>query len=66
MNEQSGGSPRVSEEEMELARAAALLDEIVEARAEGHRDTLHGNSDDDLLGAVEELEGAIRSWRGHR
>jgi hypothetical protein len=29
----------------------------------GNRDELAGNSDDDLLGAVDELESEIRAWR---
>jgi hypothetical protein len=49
--------------EAELGRAGALVADVVEQRAGGNRNSLRGNSDEDLLGAVEELEQAIADWR---
>jgi hypothetical protein len=49
--------------ESELFRAASLVSEIGEWREEGVIDSSQGSSDDDLLGAVEDLEDAIRAWR---
>lgn len=54
------------EVESELGRAGHLVGEIVDAREQGNFESTSGNSDDDLLGAVEELEGAIRDWRRAR
>jgi hypothetical protein len=48
--------------ERELHAAAALVVEIIEARAAGDVDENHGNSDDDLLAAIEALERAIPEW----
>lgn len=56
----------ISAAEAELGRTASLVAEIVEAREAGDRNELDGNSDEDLLGAVEELEGQVRAWRGSR
>lgn len=50
------------EAEAELGRAAALVADVVEQRAGGNRNSLRGNSDDDLLGAVEELQAALADW----
>lgn len=58
-SEQSNG-------ESELGRTAGLVNEVVEARERGDREETHGNADDDLLGAVEELEYAIKVWRATR
>jgi hypothetical protein len=56
---------KVTAVERELGRTASLVGEIVEGREGGNFEGTAGNADDDLLGAVEELEGAIRAWR-HR
>lgn len=62
-SEQSESVPlHISEVEDELGRTAALVGEIVDARMRGDFDTLHGNADDDLLAAVEELQRAIADW----
>lgn len=45
--------------EAEAGQACALVGEIVEARAGGNRDSAAGNSDDDLLYALEEARDAI-------
>lgn len=61
--EQSESVPlHISGFEDELGRTAALVGEIVDARKGGDFDTLHGNADDDLLAAVEELQQAIADW----
>jgi hypothetical protein len=57
---------KISVGESELGRAACLVAEIVEGREAGNRDERAGNSDEDLLGAVEELESGIRNWRASR
>lgn len=49
-----------------LSEAACMVVEIHDSRASGDRETLHGNGDDDLLGAVEALEDAIKTWRHAR
>jgi hypothetical protein len=49
--------------EQELCRAAMLIGEIGDGRATGARDSCAGNSDDDLLGAVDDLEHWIKEWR---
>ena len=49
--------------ESELGRSGALVGEIVEARRAGDVAEENGNSDDDLLAAVEALEQAIGDWR---
>lgn len=54
---------KVSDIEAEMGRAASLVGEVVDAREAGDRDSVRGNSDEDLLGAVEALEQAIRDWR---
>lgn len=62
--EQSESVPlHISEVEDELGRAAALVGEIVDARMTGDFDTCHGNGDEDLLAAVEELKRAVKEWR---
>ncbi len=63
---QGNSERKISAPEAELGRTSSLVAEIVEAREAGDRDELHGNSDEDLLGAVEELEGQIRAWRRSR
>jgi hypothetical protein len=56
-------SARRVEVEGELGRTAALVADVVEQRTGGNRNSLRGNSDEDLLGAVEELETAVADWR---
>jgi len=63
---QSDSERKISSAEAELGRTASLVAEIVEAREAGDRNELHGNSDEDLLGAVEELEVGIRAWQASR
>lgn len=60
--EQDSVPLHISGFEDELGCAAALVGEIVDARKGGDFDTLHGNADDDLLAAVEELQRAIGDW----
>lgn len=54
---------RREEREAEVGRAGALVAEIVDGRANGKRDSLSGHSDEDLLAAIEEVEGEIAAWR---
>jgi hypothetical protein len=54
---------KISVDESELGRTVRLVGEIVEEREAGNRDESVGNADEDLLGAVEELERAIKGWR---
>jgi hypothetical protein len=54
---------KAKEAESELGRSAALIGEIVDARATGNFESTLGNSDEDLLGAVEEFEDNARVWR---
>jgi hypothetical protein len=49
----------MSDVESEVGRACALVGEIVDGRTTGNRDTIAGNSDDDLLGALEDAQSAI-------
>ena len=58
--------PKISDSEAEIGRAALLLAEIVKLREAGDRDSLRGNDNESLLGAIEELEAAISSWRDWR
>lgn len=63
-----------SESEMEtlaaagvaLYDAANLVSEIIQLQDEGHRTEETGSADSDLLGAVEGLESAIKSWKESR
>jgi hypothetical protein len=48
------------EETQQAADAFALVGEILDARAGGDFDTTHGNSDDDLLAALEALEPELK------
>lgn len=61
-----GGGRKVSELELELGRCGQLVGEIVDGRRDGNFDSLAGCSDDDLLAAVEEIEGAIKDWRSQQ
>jgi hypothetical protein len=45
--------------EAEAGRACELVGEIVNGRTTGNRDTIHGNSDEDLLAALEDAQTAI-------
>jgi hypothetical protein len=65
-NEDAMTTERVADEEAEVGRSADLVGEIVRLRGWGNRDPIAGTSDDDLLGAIEELESAIRDWRSAR
>lgn len=47
--------------ESEVGRACELVGEIVNSRTTGNRDTLAGNSDEDLLGALEDAQSAIKA-----
>jgi hypothetical protein len=58
--------PTIGDSEAEVGRAALLLAEIVKTREAGDRDSLRGNDNESLLGAIEELEAAISSWRDWR
>ena len=49
--------------ERDLADACELVTDIVSNRARGHRDSLDGNGDSDLLGAIEDVESNIARWR---
>jgi hypothetical protein len=51
----------MSDEESEAGRACTLVGEIVDGRSTGNRDTLAGNSDEDLLGALEDAQSAIKA-----
>jgi hypothetical protein len=55
--------PMTPDELKEAARTLSLVSEIVEARADGNTDSLLGNSDDDLLGALEEAEPSLKALR---
>lgn len=54
---------RWTDDAAEAARTCELVTEILTARARGNRDPLLGNSDDDLLSAIEEAEGALFSLK---
>lgn len=51
--------PRLSAEEVSLAESVELLAEILAGRAAGSVDTCAGTADEDLEGAVEEVQDAI-------
>lgn len=49
----------MSDVEAEAGRACELVGEIVNGRSTGNRDTVLGNSDEDLLVALEDAQTAI-------
>lgn len=49
--------------ERDLADACELVTDILNNRARGNRDSLDGNGDSDLLGAIEDVESNIAKWR---
>ncbi len=55
-----------SREESDLGEAVALLAEILDNRAAGNTNTLHGNGDEDLDYALEAAQDAARAWRTAR
>ena len=60
---------RATVDEQELARACALVADVVDARTRGMRDSVAGASDDDLLATIEEahdeLVKALEVLRGY-
>lgn len=52
-------TPRRTASEVALAEHVELLADILAAREAGNFDTLHGNGDEDLIYATEEVRDAI-------
>lgn len=47
------------EEAVDLPDDLRLIADILEARSNGHTDSLHGNSNEDLLGAIENVRDKL-------